>query len=171
ILHDISFVLLAGSSSTFLSTSLFMSASLGGSSFSNLMGSPMPLLIAGCEFLKKSEHLSHPIVDLISLFVDGVFKPLYPFGVCCYEFCLGDSPGPYGRGFEETALAYACGMCVELTLALVVIESKVFNDLLSLITELTTSGAVNFTFKVKGDMIVKSLDKPTINAMMRDFLE
>nr|GEZ12957.1 hypothetical protein [Tanacetum cinerariifolium] len=34
-----------------------------------------------------------------------------------------------------------------------------------------TGGAVNLAFKMKGDMIIKDLDlKPTIDAMMREFL-
>nr|GEV67527.1 hypothetical protein [Tanacetum cinerariifolium] len=129
--------------------------------------------LAGCEFLKKSEHLCHYVVDLFSLFKDSVFKPLHSFAK---EFCLGGSPGPCGRGFEETALAYACGTCVEITLALVVVESKVQNDLPRfigvLVMKLTVDGVINLAFKVKGDMIIKKLDlKPTIDAMMRDFLD
>ncbi|GKB55421.1 putative ribonuclease H-like domain-containing protein [Tanacetum coccineum] len=40
------------------------------------------------------------------------------------------------------------------------------------IVEFTAGSAVNLAFKMKGDMIIENLDlKPTINAMMRDFLD
>nr|GFA81034.1 hypothetical protein [Tanacetum cinerariifolium] len=40
-----------------------------------------------------------------------------------------------------------------------------------LIAKLVAGDAVNFTFKMKGDMIVENLDlKPKIDAMMRDIL-
>ncbi|GKD74749.1 hypothetical protein Tco_1333031, partial [Tanacetum coccineum] len=40
-----------------------------------------------------------------------------------------------------------------------------------LIAEFAAGGAVNLALKMKGDTIIKNLDlKPTINAMMRDFL-
>ncbi|GKE72664.1 hypothetical protein Tco_1534705 [Tanacetum coccineum] len=41
-----------------------------------------------------------------------------------------------------------------------------------LVAELTTGDAVNFTFKMNRDMIIKKLDlEPKINAMVRDFLD
>nr|GEU81586.1 cyclin-dependent kinase inhibitor [Tanacetum cinerariifolium] len=59
--------------------------------------------------------------------------------------------------------------------ALTIVESQVLNDFSRfvgiLIAEFTAGGAVNLALKMKGDMIIKDLDlKPTINAMMRDFL-
>ncbi|GJY03886.1 hypothetical protein Tco_0369826 [Tanacetum coccineum] len=56
-----------------------------------------------------------------------------------------------------------------------VVESEVLNDFPRfvgiLIAEFAAAGAVNPALKMKGDMIVKKLDlKPTIDAMMRDFL-
>ncbi|GKE68252.1 hypothetical protein Tco_1526324, partial [Tanacetum coccineum] len=58
---------------------------------------------------------------------------------------------------------------------LMVVESEVLNDFPRfvgiLIAEFAAAGAVNPALKMKGDMIVKKLDlKPTIDAMMRDFL-
>ncbi|GJZ33985.1 hypothetical protein Tco_0579421 [Tanacetum coccineum] len=57
-----------------------------------------------------------------------------------------------------------------------VVEGKVLNDFLRfvsvLIAEFVVGGAVNFALKMKGDMIIETLDlEPTIDAMMRDFLE
>ncbi|GJV29242.1 hypothetical protein Tco_1385690 [Tanacetum coccineum] len=57
-----------------------------------------------------------------------------------------------------------------------VVEGEVLNDFLRfigvLIAEFAGSGVVNLTLKMKGDMIIKKLDlKPTIDAVMRDFLE
>ncbi|GJU29661.1 putative reverse transcriptase domain-containing protein [Tanacetum coccineum] len=37
--------------------------------------------LADCEFIKKPKHLCHPIVDLLSLFKNGILKPLHLFGV------------------------------------------------------------------------------------------
>ncbi|GKC35097.1 hypothetical protein Tco_1047481 [Tanacetum coccineum] len=59
--------------------------------------------------------------------------------------------------------------------ALMVVESEVLNDFPRfvgiLIEEFAAGGAVNLAFNMKGDMIIKKLDyKPTIDAMMRDFL-
>ncbi|GKE57897.1 hypothetical protein Tco_1497082 [Tanacetum coccineum] len=56
-----------------------------------------------------------------------------------------------------------------------VVEGEVLNDFPRfvgiLIAEFAAGGAVNLTLKMKGDMIIKNLDlKPTIDAMMRDFL-
>ncbi|GKB37069.1 hypothetical protein Tco_0882011, partial [Tanacetum coccineum] len=56
-----------------------------------------------------------------------------------------------------------------------IVKSKILYDLpgfLSvLIAKLAASGAVNFTIKMKRDMIVENLDlKPKINAIMRDIL-
>ncbi|GJS80618.1 hypothetical protein Tco_0730499 [Tanacetum coccineum] len=55
-------------------------------------------------------------------------------------------------------------------------EGKVLNNFLRfvsiLIAEFSVGGAVDFAFKMKGDMIIENLDlKPMINAMMRDFLD
>ncbi|GJY99784.1 hypothetical protein Tco_0517214 [Tanacetum coccineum] len=57
-----------------------------------------------------------------------------------------------------------------------VVEGNVLNDfprfIRILIAEFAAGCAVNFTFKMKGDMIIKNLNlKPAIDAMMRDFLE
>ncbi|GJV62965.1 hypothetical protein Tco_1473793 [Tanacetum coccineum] len=57
-----------------------------------------------------------------------------------------------------------------------VVEGEVLKDFLRfvsvLIAEFAVDGAVNLALKIKGDMIIKILDlKPTIDAMMRDFLE
>ncbi|GJX88305.1 putative ribonuclease H-like domain-containing protein, partial [Tanacetum coccineum] len=57
-----------------------------------------------------------------------------------------------------------------------VLECKVLNDFSRfidiLIAEFVASGAVNLALKMKGDMIIKNLNlKPTIDAMMRGFLE
>nr|GEY24514.1 hypothetical protein CTI12_AA182560 [Tanacetum cinerariifolium] len=59
--------------------------------------------------------------------------------------------------------------------ALMVVESEVLNDFPRfvgiLIAEFFAGDAVNHALKMKGDMIIKKLDlKPTIDAMMRDFL-
>ncbi|GJS10123.1 hypothetical protein Tco_0366919 [Tanacetum coccineum] len=56
-----------------------------------------------------------------------------------------------------------------------VVESEVLNDFLRfvsiLISEFAGGDVVNLALEMKGDMIVKKLDlKPTIDAMMRDFL-
>ncbi|GJU18482.1 zinc knuckle CX2CX4HX4C containing protein [Tanacetum coccineum] len=66
-------------------------------------------------------------------------------------------------------------LLVLLENALMVVESEVLNDFPRfvgiLITDFSTGGAVNLPLNMKGDMIVKNLDlKPTIDAMMRDFL-
>ncbi|GKA06982.1 hypothetical protein Tco_0686206 [Tanacetum coccineum] len=57
-----------------------------------------------------------------------------------------------------------------------VIEGKVFNDfprfIGALIVEFAVGGAFNLALKIKGDMIIENLNlKPTIDAMMRDFLD
>ncbi|GKB04295.1 reverse transcriptase domain-containing protein [Tanacetum coccineum] len=57
-----------------------------------------------------------------------------------------------------------------------VIEGEVLNDfpgfVCILIAEFAAGGAVNLALKMEGDMIIKNLDlEPTIDAMMRDFLE
>ncbi|GKF87202.1 hypothetical protein Tco_0258079 [Tanacetum coccineum] len=59
--------------------------------------------------------------------------------------------------------------------ALMVVESEVLNDFPRfigiLIAEFAAGGAINLALKMKRDMIIKKLDlKPTIDAMMRDFL-
>ncbi|GJR40282.1 hypothetical protein Tco_1215966 [Tanacetum coccineum] len=57
-----------------------------------------------------------------------------------------------------------------------VVEGEVLNDFPRfigvLIAEFADGGVVNLALKIKGDMIIKKLDlKPTIDAVMRDFLE
>ncbi|GJU97460.1 hypothetical protein Tco_1326731 [Tanacetum coccineum] len=57
-----------------------------------------------------------------------------------------------------------------------VVEGEVLNDFPRfvgvLIEDFSASGAVNLALKMKRDMIIKNLDlKPTIDAMMRDFLK
>ncbi|GJX24249.1 hypothetical protein Tco_0228694 [Tanacetum coccineum] len=57
-----------------------------------------------------------------------------------------------------------------------VIEGEVLNDfprfIAILVAEFAAGGAVNLVFKMKEDMIIENLDlKPTIDAMMRDFLD
>ncbi|GKC56893.1 hypothetical protein Tco_1084491 [Tanacetum coccineum] len=57
-----------------------------------------------------------------------------------------------------------------------VVEGDVLNDFLRfvgiLIAEFAGGSAVNLVLEMKGDMIIKNLDlKPTIDVMMRDFLE
>ncbi|GJW27448.1 hypothetical protein Tco_0044323 [Tanacetum coccineum] len=57
-----------------------------------------------------------------------------------------------------------------------VVEGEVLNDFLRfvgvLIAEFAAGGVVNLALKMRGDMIIKNLDlEPTIDAMMRDFLE
>nr|GEZ64247.1 hypothetical protein [Tanacetum cinerariifolium] len=59
--------------------------------------------------------------------------------------------------------------------ALMVIKSEVLNDFPRfvgiLIADFSSGSVVNLALKMKGDMIIKDLDlKPTIDAMMRDFL-
>ncbi|GJW66033.1 hypothetical protein Tco_0117917 [Tanacetum coccineum] len=56
------------------------------------------------------------------------------------------------------------------------VEGEVLNNFLRfigiLIAEVEVGGAVNLAFKIKGDMIIENLDlKPTIDAMMRDYLK
>ncbi|GKA23741.1 hypothetical protein Tco_0709774 [Tanacetum coccineum] len=79
-------------------------------------------------------------------------------------------------------------MCVELLevgrdpFTLKVVKGEILNDFLRfisiLIAEFAAGDAVNLALKMKGDMmmkgdmIIKNLDlKPTIDAMMRDFLD
>ncbi|GJQ91732.1 hypothetical protein Tco_0002871 [Tanacetum coccineum] len=57
-----------------------------------------------------------------------------------------------------------------------VVEGEVLNDFPGfigvLIADFSASGVVNLALKMKRDMIIKNLDlKPTIDAMMRDFLD
>nr|GEY56559.1 hypothetical protein [Tanacetum cinerariifolium] len=57
-----------------------------------------------------------------------------------------------------------------------VVEGEVLNDFPRLvnvlIAEFAAGCAVNLALKMKGDIIIKDLDfEPTIDAMMRDFLE
>ncbi|GJZ56730.1 hypothetical protein Tco_0612224 [Tanacetum coccineum] len=57
-----------------------------------------------------------------------------------------------------------------------VVESEVLNDFPRfvgvLIAEFAATDAVNFTHKMEENMIIEDLDsKPTIDAMMRDFLD
>ncbi|GJT20676.1 hypothetical protein Tco_0890613 [Tanacetum coccineum] len=57
-----------------------------------------------------------------------------------------------------------------------VVEGEVLNDFPRfvdvLIAEFAARGVVNLALKMKGDMIIENLDlKPTIDAMMRDFLD
>ncbi|GKD84749.1 hypothetical protein Tco_1355903 [Tanacetum coccineum] len=59
--------------------------------------------------------------------------------------------------------------------AFMVVQGEVLNDFQRfvgiLIAEFAVGGAVNVALKMKRDMIIKKLDlKPTIDAMMRDFL-
>ncbi|GKE74734.1 hypothetical protein Tco_1536775, partial [Tanacetum coccineum] len=56
-----------------------------------------------------------------------------------------------------------------------VVEGDVLNDFPRffsvLIAKFAAGGVVNLVLKMKEDMIIKNLDlKPTIDAMMRDFL-
>ncbi|GKG14991.1 hypothetical protein Tco_0354591 [Tanacetum coccineum] len=57
-----------------------------------------------------------------------------------------------------------------------VVEGEVLNDfpifISALYVEFATGNTVYLALKMKGDMIIKNLNlKPTIDAMMRDFLE
>ncbi|GKA82998.1 hypothetical protein Tco_0789746 [Tanacetum coccineum] len=57
-----------------------------------------------------------------------------------------------------------------------VVEGEVLNNFPRfvgiLIAEFATGGAVNLALKMKGDMIIETLDlKPTIDAMMGEFLD
>nr|GFB59686.1 hypothetical protein [Tanacetum cinerariifolium] len=57
-----------------------------------------------------------------------------------------------------------------------VVEGEVLKDFSKffgiLIAEFVTGGTVNRVLKMKGDMIIKDLNlKPTIDAMMREFLD
>ncbi|GKE21106.1 hypothetical protein Tco_1432618 [Tanacetum coccineum] len=57
-----------------------------------------------------------------------------------------------------------------------VVKSEILYDLSRffniLIAKLTAGGVVNFTLKMKRDMVIGNLDlEPKINAMMREFLE
>ncbi|GJY87198.1 hypothetical protein Tco_0501826 [Tanacetum coccineum] len=57
-----------------------------------------------------------------------------------------------------------------------VVEGEVLNDFPRfvgvLIAEFAADNAVNLALKMKGDMIIENLDlKPTIDAVMRDFLD
>ncbi|GJU39937.1 hypothetical protein Tco_1192894 [Tanacetum coccineum] len=70
--------------------------------------------------------------------------------------------------------------CLEIkntyVITFMVVEGKVLNDFPRfvgiLIAEFAVGGVVNLAFMMKGDMIIKKLDlKPTIDAMMRDFLD
>ncbi|GKB91674.1 hypothetical protein Tco_0963946 [Tanacetum coccineum] len=38
----------------------------------------------GCEFLEKSEHFSHSVVDLLALLENEVLKSFHSFRVCCH---------------------------------------------------------------------------------------
>ncbi|GJX64722.1 hypothetical protein Tco_0299065 [Tanacetum coccineum] len=108
---------------------------------------------AGREFFKKPEHFSHLIVDLLALLEIGIFKSLHSFN----------------EGLSRL-------LRHKLEGSLMVVKDEVLNDFSGfvgiLIVEFAGGGAVNLKFKMKGDMIIKKLDlKPTINAMVRDFLE
>nr|GEW16914.1 hypothetical protein [Tanacetum cinerariifolium] len=108
---------------------------------------------AGREFFKKLEHFSHSIVYLLAL-RSGVFE----VGLRC-------------RNSLDQLDEFFC-----VIPALMVVEGEVFNDFPRfvgiLIAEFAAGGMVNLAFKMKGYMIIKNLDlKPTIDAMMRDFLE
>ncbi|GKG09093.1 hypothetical protein Tco_0334925, partial [Tanacetum coccineum] len=76
-------------------------------------------------------------------------------------FCFGGSLWFRRWGVEETASTYACGKCVELGLD-VGRESEVLNDFPRfvgiLVTEFAAGGAINFTLKMKGDMIIEDMD-------------
>ncbi|GJS47223.1 hypothetical protein Tco_0597344 [Tanacetum coccineum] len=129
-----------------------------------------PLVVR--EFLKKSKHLCHSVVNLFSLFedsgfVDGRSRKLlqHMLGVGV-ELVLGDGCGPLSRKSIWSSSSRT----------FMVVKSEVLNVFPRLfgvlIVELATGSAVNFTLKIKGDMVVKKFDlKPTIDAMMRDFLE
>ncbi|GJX01884.1 hypothetical protein Tco_0185797 [Tanacetum coccineum] len=129
---------------------------------------------ASQEFLEKPGHFSHPTVDFLALLKNGVLKSFHSFGVRnhlkkspvgCFRDALRCSDSL--DWFDEF-------LCV--IPAFMVIEGEVLNDFLGfvgiLIAEFAAGGAVNLALKMKGDMIIKNLDlKPTIDAMMRDFLE
>nr|GEU35496.1 copia protein [Tanacetum cinerariifolium] len=104
---------------------------------------------AGCEFLKKSEHFCHSVVDLFVLFEDRVFEPLHSFGVYCDII----SYPSLESGSKFLGLKVWIGIP-----ALMVIEGKVLNDFSRfvgvLIMEFAAGGAVNFVLKMKGDMII-----------------
>nr|GEZ81078.1 hypothetical protein [Tanacetum cinerariifolium] len=108
---------------------------------------------AGREFLEKFKHFSHPTIDLLALLENGVLKSSHSFGIRCHVV-------PYSS-FKS---------------AFMVVEGEVLNDFPRfvgvLIAEFAVDGAVNLVLKMKGDMIIKNLDlKPTIDAMMRGFLD
>ncbi|GJW46128.1 hypothetical protein Tco_0077774 [Tanacetum coccineum] len=126
------------------------------------------------EFLEKPEHFSHPTVDFLVLLEDGVLKSFHSFGVRSH---LKKSP----VGCFRDALRCSDSLdwfdeflCV--IPAFMVIEGEVlkyFPRFIGiLIAEFAAEGAINLELKMKGDIIIKNLDlKPTIDAMMRDFLK
>ncbi|GJS32090.1 hypothetical protein Tco_0530472 [Tanacetum coccineum] len=131
---------------------------------------------ASREFLEKPEHFSHPTIDLLALLENGVLKSFHPFEVDLV-FELEKSPVRCIRdalrcrnGFDWFDEFF----CFIPTF--MVVEGEVLNNfprfVAILIAEFSAGGAVNLALKMKGDMIIENLDlKPTINAMMRDFLE
>nr|GEU32374.1 reverse transcriptase domain-containing protein [Tanacetum cinerariifolium] len=91
----------------------------------------------GREFLKKPEHFSYYVVDLLALLENDVFEPLDSFTVCCHVI-------PYSS----------------LESGLMVVKGKVLNDFLRfvciLIAEFAAGDAVNLALKMKGDMTIKN---------------
>ncbi|GJY12091.1 hypothetical protein Tco_0381400 [Tanacetum coccineum] len=128
------------------------------------------------ELLEKPEHFSHPTVDFLALLKDGVLECFHPF-----EVDLGfELTEPPVRCFRD-ALRRGNGFdwfneFFSFIPTFKVVEVEVLNNFLRfigiLVMDFAVGGAVNLTLKMKGDMIIENLDlQPTINAIMRNFLE
>nr|GEW75682.1 hypothetical protein [Tanacetum cinerariifolium] len=68
---------------------------------------------AGCEFLKKSEHFSHPIVDLLSLSENGILKSFHPFALMVID---GEVLNDFPRFVNILIVEFATGGAVNLAL-------------------------------------------------------
>ncbi|GKC11334.1 hypothetical protein Tco_1008116 [Tanacetum coccineum] len=123
---------------------------------------------AGCEFLEQPEHFSHFIVDLLALLENVILKSFHSFDEGLSRLLR--------HKLEGCVLSSVwVSVMIPLVRTLMVVKGEVLNDFPGfvgiLIAEFAAAGAFNLASKMKGDMIIKNLDlKPTINAMMRDFL-
>ncbi|GJV21920.1 hypothetical protein Tco_1370940 [Tanacetum coccineum] len=86
------------------SASLFISTSFTGTFVS---GS------AGCGFLEKFEHFSHPTVDLLALLENDILKSFPSFGAAQHVYPFLETlkvvPNAYGRGVRHDIIAEFCG--------------------------------------------------------------
>ncbi|GJV75530.1 hypothetical protein Tco_1507114 [Tanacetum coccineum] len=143
---------------------------------------------ASREFLEKPEHFSHPTIDLLALLENGVLKSFHPFGVRCHVIPYSS----FKSGVRMDCIDISLGVCVELGAGVgrdpfskkliwssssrsLRSEGEVLNNFPRfvgiLIAEFAAGGAVNLALKMKGDMIIKNLDRSNDHAMMIGLLE